>query len=89
MMHGTHNVTLVGSKIADFTVLQPTRPNMFNSTQRASLAFGKTEVIRLAKCCLKGKLAEQIYRGLVANMPLATRTKKGGNTEWEKKGGKV
>ena len=43
----------------------------------------------MENCDLNEKLAEHIIcRDVVADMPMASSTKKGGNTEWEKKGGK-
>jgi hypothetical protein len=46
-------------------------------------------VKRLAHCGLKEKLAEHACSGFVANMPMVNSMKKGGDTEREKKGGKL
>jgi hypothetical protein len=58
----------------------------FNAHHQHSLWFnissGQKAAIRMAKCSLNEKLEERIIcTGLVANMPMATSAKKGGNTE--------
>jgi hypothetical protein len=53
-----------------------------------NISSGQRAAILKANCGLNEKFAEHTCRGLVANVPMATSVRKGGNTEWEKKRGK-